>query len=269
MLSTIGGWGRSVSRRRGEPRLVLRFAVITAISLGAAAAALILLTRHLYTVEAERAAAHHAQFVSQSVLGHELAAADFRRSSAGQRRSELDRLLTERVLLEGTLGVALVRRDGTIVHASDHTRIGERALRPDRVGDAMTGTITSATSSTKVGSGETVKSLESYVPVVTDGRTAGVAVITQDYAPIAAAARAAFLPVAGIAEGVVLILFVFLVPMLGRVARRLTRQLDEIEQLAYHDDLTGLPNRRAFLAQARRVIDDESRRAGGRDPRRP
>ena len=190
------------------------------------------------------------------MLGHELAAADFRRSSAGQRRSELDRLLTERVLLEGTLGVALVRPDGTIVHASDHTRIGERALRPDRVRDAMTGTITSATSSTKVGSGETVKSLESYVPVVTDGRTAGVAVITQDYAPIAAAARAAFLPVAGIAEGVVLILFVFLVPMLGRVARRLTRQLDEIEQLAYHDDLTGLPNRRAFLAEACRVIDD-------------
>ena len=88
MLIASGGLRRSVSRRRGEPRLVLRFAVITAISLGAAAAALILLTRHLYTVEAERAAAHHAQFVSQSVLGHELAAVDFRRPSTGKRRSK-------------------------------------------------------------------------------------------------------------------------------------------------------------------------------------
>ena len=166
------------------------------------------------------------------------------------------------MLLEGTLGVALVRPDGTIVHASDHARIG-RWLRPDRVRDALTGTITSATSSTKIGSGETVKSLESYVPVVADGQTAGVAVITQDYAPIAAAARAAFLPVAGIAEGVVLILFVFLVPMLGRVAKRLTRQLDEIEQLAYHDDLTGLPNRRAFLAEAHRAINGEPEEQAG------
>ena len=81
--------------------------------------------------------------------------------------------------------------------------------------------------------------------------------ITQDYAPIAAAARAAFLPVTGIAEGVVVVLFVFLVPMLARAARRLRRQLDEIEQLAYQDNLAGLPNRRAFLAEARRAIDGE------------
>ena len=257
MLIASGGLRRSVSRRRGEPRLVLRFAVITAISLGAAAAALILLTRHLYTVEAERAAAHHAQYVSQSVLGHELAAVDFRRPSTGARRSELDRVLSEKVLLEGTLGVALVRPDGTIVHASDHASIGRPAPRPDRVRDALAGTITSATSFAEVGSSGPVKSLESYVPVVAGGQTAGVAVITQDYAPIAAAARAAFLPVTGIAEGVVVVLFVFLVPMLARAARRLRRQLDEIEQLAYQDDLTGLPNRRAFLAEARRAIDGE------------
>ena len=236
---------------------MLRFAVITAISLGAAAAALILLTRHLYTVEAERAAAHHAQFVSQSVLGNELAAADFRRSSAGKRRSELDRLLSERVLLEGTLGVALVRPDGTIVHASDHTRIGQPALRPDRVRDALTGTITSATSSTKIGSSETVKSLESYVPVVTDGQTAGVAVITQDYAPIAArrAPRSYPSPASPRASSLSCSSSSYQCWAASRSASRASSH--EIEQLAYHDDLTGLPNRRAFLAEAHRAINGE------------
>ena len=269
MLIASGGLRRSVSRRRGEPRLVLRFAVITAISLGAAAAALILLTRHLYTVEAERAAAHHAQYVSQSVLGHELAAVDFRRPSTGARRSELDRVLSEKVLLEGTLGVALVRPDGTIVHASDHASIGRPAPRPDRVRDALAGTITSATSFAEVGSSGPVKSLESYVPVVAGGQTAGVAVITQDYAPIAAAARAAFLPVTGIAEGVVVVLFVFLVPMLARAARRL-------QAPARRDRAARLPGRPHRAAEPEGVPRGgtsrdrrRARGAGRRDPRRP
>ena len=74
----------------------------------------------------------------------------------------------------------------------------------------------------------------------------GVVVIYQDYAPIARAANAAFLPVAGIFEAVLLLLFVALVPILRRVTQRIRRQMDEIEHRAHYDELTGLPNRTLF-----------------------
>ena len=70
----------------------------------------------------------------------------------------------------------------------------------------------------------------------------GVVVIHQDYAPIARAANATFLPVAGIFEAVLILLFVALVPILRRVTLRIRRQMD-------YDELTGLPNRTLFRRQ--------------------
>ena len=70
----------------------------------------------------------------------------------------------------------------------------------------------------------------------------GVVVIHQDYAPIASAANATFLPVAGIFEAVLILLFVALVPILRRVTLRIRRQMD-------YDELTGLPNRTLFRRQ--------------------
>jgi diguanylate cyclase (GGDEF)-like protein len=68
----------------------------------------------------------------------------------------------------------------------------------------------------------------------------------QDYAPIARAAQATFLPVAGILEAVLVLLFVVLVPILRRVTVRVRRQMEEIEYRALYDELTGLPNRTLF-----------------------
>jgi diguanylate cyclase (GGDEF)-like protein len=90
-----------------------------------------------------------------------------------------------------------------------------------------------------------VKVLESFVPLAVPGVT-GVAVIDQDYGPIARSARSAFLPVAGILELVLLALFALLVPVLTRVTRRIQRQMERIEHQAHHDELTSLPNRAGF-----------------------
>ena len=76
--------------------------------------------------------------------------------------------------------------------------------------------------------GETLKVLRTFAPVAVPGGT-GVVVLYQDYAPIARAANAAFLPVAGIFQAALLLLFLALVPILRRVTQRIRRQMDEIE----------------------------------------
>ena len=55
--------------------------------------------------------------------------------------------------------------------------------------------------------------------------------------PIAQAAESAFLPVAGIFEVVLVLLFVVLLPILRRVTRRIQRQMEEIEYRALYDEL--------------------------------
>ena len=75
------------------PRLVLRFAVLSAVCLGIGAAGILGVTRHLNTVQAERSAARQAEFAAATVLADELRASDFGRPVSPARRAELDRLM--------------------------------------------------------------------------------------------------------------------------------------------------------------------------------
>jgi diguanylate cyclase (GGDEF)-like protein len=81
-----------------------------------------------------------------------------------------------------------------------------------------------------------------------------VAAIFQDYEPIAQAAEATFVPIAGIFEAVLLLLFAALVPILRSVTLRIRRQMDEIQHRALHDELTGLPNRTLFTDRIEQAI---------------
>jgi diguanylate cyclase (GGDEF)-like protein len=231
-------------RRQDPPRLVLRFAVSTAIGLALAAAAILLVVRHFNTVQAERAATSQARVIASTVLRGELLQSDFERTVSASRRAALDELFRTSVLREGVLLVRLHARDGTVTYSTDHRLIGTRFEQPEHLQEALSGTIrgdVTTLSATKPG-GEELKALRTYAPVVVQGGT-GVIVLFQDYAPIARAAQATFLPIAGIFEAVLILLFIVLVPILRRVTLRIRRQMEEIEYRALYDELTGLPNR--------------------------
>ena len=231
--------------RRAEsiapPRLVLRFALYTAVGLALAAAGILLFIRQHGIAQAEHSVAFHARFVADSVLSDQLRTNDFAQPVRGQRRAALDQLFRSEVLVGSTLGATLYGPNGRVTYSTDHALIG-RASRPPAPG-----------METSVQEWGGTKALNVYVPLrVGRGDEAGTFALHQDYGPIAASARKAFIPVAGVLELALLGLYLSLFPLLRRVTRRLRGHLDEIEHQALHDGLTGLPNRDLF----RRRIDE-------------
>ncbi len=224
------------------------------MALALAAGAILLVVRHINTVQAERAATSRARVIVNAVLTGSLLASDFERSVTGQRRSALDDLFKTHVLAEGVLLVTLYSKDGTVSYSTDHRVIGTRVAQRGHLHEALAGTIRGDVTKLAATSGEQeLKVLRTYAPVAVAGGE-GVVALFQDYVPIAQAANAAFLPVAGIFEAVLVLLFVVLTPILRRVTRRMRRQMEEIEYRALYDELTGLPNRTLFRDRIEQAI---------------
>jgi diguanylate cyclase (GGDEF)-like protein len=246
------------------PRLVLRFALFTALGLSIAAAVILLFVRQHATAQAESAVTFHSRFVAQSILRDQLRPRDFRAPVSEERRAQLDRLFHREVLVGATLRVRLVGSDGRVTYSSAPELIGKRLADGAPVEAALAGKSASQVSSVvEEGGRDTTRVLDAYVPVTLDRRSGPVGAfsLSQDYAPIARAARDAFLPVAGVFELVLLALYASLFPIMSRVTRRLHRQMLEIEHQALHDDLTGLPNR-AFFRESAEQAFAEARELG-------
>ena len=84
----------------------------------------------------------------------------------------------------------------------------------------------------------------------------------QSYAPVAAAAREEYVPVATVLGLGLLALYLSLFPVLRRVTRRLEEHVDEIRHQSLHDSLTGLPNRELFHDRLEQAIALARREAG-------
>jgi diguanylate cyclase (GGDEF)-like protein len=238
--------------RAEPPRLVLRFAVSTCMALALAAAAILLVVRHYNTVQAERAATSQARVIASAVLTRSLVVSDFEHAVTGSRRAALDLLFEAQVLEEGVLLAKLYAEDGTVTYSTDHRLVGTRT-QLDHVREALAGSVRGDVTTLAAGGAPERKVLRTYAPVAVSGG-AGVVALFQDYEPIARAAEATFVPVAGIFEAVLILLFVALVPILRRVSQRVRRQMEEIEHRALYDELTGLPNRNLLHDRTERAI---------------
>ena len=219
-----------------------------------------MIVRHYDTVQAERAATTQVRVLTSTVLRDALARTDFEPSLTPQRRAELDRLFQTHVLDEGFVRASLLAPEGIVTYSTDHRFAGSRGGSPAHVGEARGGTIRGDVTSIPT-AGETLKVLRTFAPVAVPNGT-GVVVLYQDYAPIARAANAAFLPVAGIFQAALLLLFLALVPILRRVTQRIRRQMDEIEHRAHYDALTGLPNRTLFRSLTEASVERAARENG-------
>jgi two-component system, cell cycle sensor histidine kinase and response regulator CckA len=192
-----------------------------AVTFAVAAAVTFLLVRHVTTERAEENASAHATFIADSMLDNFVRPRDFSVPASGPRLAELDRLFGDDVLVQHVLRVKLWRRDGTVMYSNDHTLIGEKTDEPEEIEEAAGGTSVKGVShlNAEGGAGADRKVLENYVPVRLGGRSrpVGVLELYQDYAPVAAEARAAFWPIAGAFGAVLLLLYASLFPIVRRM----------------------------------------------------
>ena len=238
MMSRLHGDVAADSARERSPRLVLLFAICTALGVASAAAVILVVVRHADTARAQGQAIDRAQFAAHAVLGPELRADDLSRRPRAKRVRQLDRLFAERVLLEGIHGATLYGSNGQMQYSTD-TRVASGPTEA-RVRTALSGRVVSEIATAEDGS----RVLRTYVPVgVGSAKVGGVVALDQEYERIEAAVRRSSWLIAGVLEGLLLVLFLIFVPLLARVSSRIRRHVGELEHLATHDELTGLPNR--------------------------
>jgi signal transduction histidine kinase len=204
------------------PRLVLRFALYTALGLALAAAAILWFFRQDALERAQHEAAARARSLAYTTLPDTLISSDLERPVSPARRAELDELVVRRVLVEGAgvLRVNLVSPDGTVTYSNEHKLIGAPAGDPDRLGEAVHGApVFHVTRLGEKGS----RALAAYVPVRLSGgvRPSGVVQVYTDYTPVARDVAAAVKAVAVILVVVLLALYSALFPVLRRVTRGL------------------------------------------------
>jgi diguanylate cyclase (GGDEF)-like protein len=243
------------------PRLVLRFAIYTGVLLTLAACSILLYVRHTERGRAERSATREARLVADTLLADRLLEDDFMELVQEPRRSTLDSLFERRVLVDGALTVQLVDPRGIVTYSSDHSRIGSVTPDVEFVRKALGGVVVSTVTEDEAGDGDVLRAYAAVRPGTV--RQAGVFVLSRDYAPVAKAARSALLPVVIVFELVLVALYVLLLPILRRVTHRLRDQMDELEHLALHDALTGLPNRMLFRRQVDGALTAANREARG------
>ena len=241
LVPTRAGGAATLGQR--PPRLVLRVIVFSALTLGIGAATLLVFMRHFELGRAEQTATFEASVVAQAVVDR-LQPSDLTGRISNRRKNDLDRLFGARVLDEATLASAVLAPDGRIVYATEPDLIGSR-VASERLGDALTGTVSSELTSTDVG-GTSRRVLRAFAPFRLENGTSGVLLVDKDYGPIASTARRAAITVATVLELVLLSLWLCLFPIMRSVTRRMNRQLDTIAHQALHDDLTGLANRTQF-----------------------
>jgi PAS domain S-box-containing protein len=216
------------------PRLVLRFAIYSAIALALAWLAIFWVVRAEAEQRAqERTAAHAAEEAAR--IAPSLRASDFRGPVPAARRAELDAIVASE-LATGLIRMKLWSPDGVVTYSDDQSLIGDRAEDPAEIERVLAGqTIQEVTTlNEEGGSGEDLKAVESYAPVLIGDPPApvGVLEVYEPYAPIAQEVRETVTPIAAALALTLVLLYAALFPILRQVTKALDSRHRRLEEHA-------------------------------------
>jgi PAS domain S-box-containing protein len=245
------------------PRLILRFAMYSALALLLAGAGILWFARHAAETRSEREVLERTRATSL-LVSDRLQPSDFAGPVSSARRAELDTIF--RPLLDGEfVRVKLWSTDAVITYSTDPALIGTRHPE-DAVADVIQGR-----SATEVGhlndeggTGENIKALSAYVPVRVGGeqRPSGAFELYKKFDAVAADANSSVKPVAIALALALLLLFASLFPILRQVTgaleartRRLQQQSDELEH-SIAERRQALASLRAADARYRALIEE-------------
>jgi diguanylate cyclase (GGDEF)-like protein len=198
---------------------------------------------------AREATGAKAAFIASSILRSNLSPSDLSRPVRGKRVQQLDHLFRTQILLAGNLRGSLVNQDGLITYSTDHRLIGQRFVQGD---GGRSGT------------------LDVRVPVMPHGSDPDAAFeLSVARAPLASAAQAQALRSTAILGLIMIGLYLSFLPVLAFVTSRIRGRLRamkyrvrEMEHQAFHDTLTGLPNRALFRDRVEQAIRSAKRLGG-------
>jgi hypothetical protein len=218
----------------GSPRLVLRFAVYSAIALTLAWLSVFWIVQGKGEERARHEIAMRATEVAAR-LAPALEDDDFTRPVELARRKELDAAFTPE-LVGNLMRMKLWSPDGVVTYSNDPSIIGQRAADREELAGVLSGRAVQRVTSLndQGGTGEDVKAIESYVPIFVGDSTrpAGVLEVYEDYAPVAAEVRETVTPIA-IAFGLALLfLYAALFPILHQITKVLENRHKRLEEHA-------------------------------------
>ncbi|MGH3022132.1 MAG: PAS domain S-box protein [Gaiellaceae bacterium] len=216
------------------PRLVLRFALYTALALTLAWLAIFLVVRSTEESNATREAENAAGRVAARTASF-LRPADFEGPVSPERRRQLDELFAYE-LSGNLLRLKLWSPAGVVTYSTDRSLVGDRVDQPAELESALRGTPFQevAPLNTEGGTGENLQAVETWVPVYLSekGEPAGALEVFQDYAPVAEDIRSTVTPIAVALGLALLLLYAVLVPILRKVTRALESRHDRLAEHA-------------------------------------
>jgi PAS domain S-box-containing protein len=220
------------------PRLILRFAMYSALALLLAGGGILWYARHAAEVRSEREALERTQSTAL-LVSDRLRPSDFAGPVSSTRKAELDRLFMP-LLNHEFVRIKLWTRDGTVAYSNDASLIGTMDPQDNAV-EALAGRARTEVGhlNDEGGSGENTKVLSAYVPVRLEGSSqpAGTLELYKNFNEVTSEAIATVKPVAGALALALLLLYASLFPILRQVTsaleartRRLQQQSDELEK---------------------------------------
>jgi len=189
----------------------------------------------------EQFAQFHAQFVTRSILDHEIGPNDLDSPMTGARANELRQQVKSRILVYPVVALRVLGPDGTILFSDNPALVGVRDADP-RITRALEG----ATFSQLVSSRDNVDARDPSLPsnifttflplkpgwAATGAPPTAVVEVLQDYSGVQASfAELSRTLALTLAVGLT-VLFVLLLPVLRQAARRLSQQTEALRQNA-------------------------------------